>query len=662
MKNDFPREADLAAMAALAALVTLPALHTPAHAAQDVGQYVTGDFHNHSTCSDGQISVQKLVTKSVDTFGLDWFAMAGHGGGGSRNCTLVDDAETALASGYPFDPAVGPSTTWSASIGNARIKGDVAGSDTARTMWRWQSIQEFQYPVVEKMSALKKKPIFMGLESVVAGHEHSNVALVAGQLPANGGGNANAMAMWEYCFDRADGDLSRGAENQWDCTVPGGQRNDLLDARGRKLAGAQNTGTLGHEKTVEAIRWMQALHPRTSYYVPAHVERAGAFNPNGNNGFNIEHFRDFNNAGPSVAFGFEGGPGHQAAGNRSYGSGAVGGGTYGGAGFYTAQVGGVWDALLGEGRNWFIFNNSDYHNRGSFGPDDFASTSDQYPGEFNKTYTLARTGGAALTPQAIVDGMRTGNAWYVNGDLIDRLSFVVCRSNGNSGKENGSFPHEQQVARAAEAGVGFFHSNCAQQGEKLQVNRGDSVVVMAVLRDPEGSNLSPYSFANPSLAQIGVMQPLNQPVLDHVDLIGGKVTGYVAPGSPNYAGPINSPAATNPTTGILASFSGATWKSLPGGWKRMAYRMTVTDSQYVRLRGTNIPAGTPNETDSQGNPLIDTLANNVVCTDPACPAHLPAVPGGRRLDFDVEAWTDLWFYSNPVFIEVKGATQVAGIK
>jgi len=33
-----------------------------------------------------------------------------------------------------------------------------------------------------------------------------------------------------------------------------------------------------------------------SYYVPAHLERAGPFNPDGNNGYNIESLRDFNNA------------------------------------------------------------------------------------------------------------------------------------------------------------------------------------------------------------------------------------------------------------------------------------------------------------------------------------------------------------------------------
>lgn len=605
--------------------------------------------------------MQKLINRSVDAYGLDWFAMAGHGGGGTRNCLLVDDASVATPPSNPYVPGMGPGTSWADSIGIERIQGDRAAEGY---MFRWQSIQEFQYPVIEQMARARNMPLFMALESVVAGHEHADAAVIDGQLPKSGTGNATAMAMWEYCFDRADGDLSRGGGQGWDCTVPGGLLNDQLDPRGRKLFGAYNRGELGHQKTLEALRWMKAKYPSTSYYIPAHVERAGAFNPNGNNGYNVEHFRNFNNTAPEIAFGFEGGPGHQANGNRSYGGGAVGGGTYGGAGFYTSQLGGVWDAMLGEGRNWFIFNNSDYHNRGSFGPDDPRSTGDQYPGEFNKTYVLARTGGQPLTPQHIVDGMRTGNAYYVNGDLIDKLGYVVCSTPGNSAtRGNGTDKFMEGVAEAAANGSGYFVQQCAQQGEKLEVNPGDNLTVYVALRDPEGRNLSPYSFPNPSLQQIGVRQPLNEPKLHHVDLIGGKVTGYIDPSdTARYAGLINTPAATNPSTAVLATFDESNWTARAGGWKRITYRITnVRDSQYLRLRGTNIPAGVPNETDSRGEPLIDTLANNIVCRDAACPDHLPAVPGGRRLDYDVESWTDLWFYSNPVFIEVKGSTPVAGI-
>ncbi len=77
------------------------------------GTYVAGDFHNHTTCSDGSISMQKLVKKATDKvdtpWGLDWFVQAGHGGNGNRNCTLVEDATLATPA-YPFDRRPGPDT------------------------------------------------------------------------------------------------------------------------------------------------------------------------------------------------------------------------------------------------------------------------------------------------------------------------------------------------------------------------------------------------------------------------------------------------------------------------------------------------------------------------------------------------------------------------
>jgi hypothetical protein len=51
-------------------------------------------------------------------------------------------------------------------------------------------------------------------------------------------------------------------------------------------------------------------------------------------------------------------PGHQASINRGEYGGtgfvrSIAGGTFGGTGgYYAAKIGGVWDALLGEGRNW----------------------------------------------------------------------------------------------------------------------------------------------------------------------------------------------------------------------------------------------------------------------------------------------------------------------
>ncbi len=163
--------------------------------------------------------------------------------------------------------------------------------------------------------------------------------------------------------------------------------------------------------------------------------------PDGNNGYNIEHLRNFNNNGPAIAFGFETQPGHGASDargeytirrNNIAGTNvdSVGGTTYGGTGVYGAQIGGVWDALLGEGRNWWFFASSDWHNRdnrGIFGPDDRRSTQDFFPGEYQRDFVMVRNGDdPKLRPQAIVDGLRSGNSFATSGQLIDRLAFVAC--------------------------------------------------------------------------------------------------------------------------------------------------------------------------------------------------------------------------------------------
>ncbi|MDB5818926.1 MAG: hypothetical protein JWQ11_2566, partial [Rhizobacter sp.] len=445
MDPRFTKSQIAAAAIAVIGAASMAAVPMLASAAKPAGQYVAGDFHNHTTCSDGSISMQKLVKKVTDKtdtpWGLDWFVQAGHGGSGNRNCTLAED-ETLATPAYPLVQSStgvlqGPTTTWQNTNPPVQPKGLVSGASPNQVMWRWQSIQEFQYPLLEYLSALKSVPLFTGIESVVAGHEHSSMSVITGQMPAlldnaqlpttkgyNPLGNATALAQWEYCFDRADTDTSRGNTtvggtigNNWNCAVPGSANaaDVSWNATARKLipTGTTGVGTKGHLKTVEAMKWMVANHPDGSYYVPAHLERAGPFNPDGNNGYNIEHLRNFNNAAPRVAFGFETQPGHGASSDRGeYAvkrnniagtlTDSVGGTTYGGTGVYGAHVGGVWDALLGEGRNYWFFASSDWHNRGSFGPDDRRSSQDFYPGEYQRTYVMARNGSAKLRPQTIV--------------------------------------------------------------------------------------------------------------------------------------------------------------------------------------------------------------------------------------------------------------------
>jgi hypothetical protein len=720
------------------------AVPTTADAAKTAGKYVAGDFHNHTTCSDGSISMQKLVKKSTDTvdtpWGLDWFVQAGHGGNGNRNCTLVEDA-TLSTPAYPYTGS-GPTTTWTASIGAANLKGDGGGVGGNGNMWRWQSIQEYQYQVMEYLNALKNVPVFLGLESVVAGHEHTSMSVITGQIPASldgaslpasppytALGNATALAQWSYCFDRGDTDTSRGnttgssVGNNWDCSVPGSANSadPSWNGTAKKLipAGGSGTGNRGHAKTVEALKWMVAYHPNGSYYVPAHLERAGPFNPDGNNGFNVEHLRNLNNAAPDVAFGFESQPGHGASANRGEyqplrnggftGSptnvDSVGGTTYGGTGVYAAQIGGVWDALLGEGRGWWFFASSDWHNRGSFGADDRRSTQDFFPGEYQRNYTLVRNGADKLRPQTIVDGLRTGNSFASSGQLIDRLGFVACASYaGMQARTNAAV--EALAIAAATSNTATEAAGCASMGEKLKVRPGAEIVVSVVVRDPAGSSYSPYVFPNPSLLQVGINQPLNAPVLDHIDLIRGLVSGYKTPGAADYSGewPRNQnwlhldgttanlsvvpAAAKNTTAGVIKTFSGSgatPWSPVTSPvdssqFLKMTFRIpAVTASQYVRLRGTNLPPAVPYETDASGNPLSDLYTNagntanlRIPCTTAGtvltgnaidgCPAHLPTVSAVKYVAYDVAAWSDLWFYSNPVYVEVGNSTLVAGVK
>jgi hypothetical protein len=571
--------------------------------------YVSGDFHNHTTCSDGSTSVRTLIDKSVLTYDLDWFSQSGHGGAYARDCRFNDPE---------YDgPASGEGQLWVDTIGVGAIKGDpvtttfATGGPEVRAMWRWQSIQEFNYPEVFKRAKETGKVVFQGLETIVPGHEHTSATIIARQFPYNGTqGNANALAEFEYLFDRADNDMSGGGGQGW----------------GPKISNDGLVGDAAHAKAVESVKWMQANYQKTSFNVPAHVERAGAFSPTGNAGWNIEHFRDYNNVGPDVSFGFESQPGHQAVRDRGgYSpSRSAGGGTYGGTGYYAATVGGMWDALLGEGRNWWFFASSDWHNRGEFSPFESATTGDFWPGEYTKTYILRTKGN--FNVKRVVDLLRRGNSYAVQGDLIgDDLFFGACPL-GTCGKR-------------------------AFMGDTLVVPQGADVLVTMVLSDPSGTNHSAYSFPNPVLKQVGVMQPLNAPVLDHVDFITGDVNGKIDPSDPNYTNP------TNPTTKIAATFNAGNWRE--DGEKR-TIRYVIRNVQhdlYLRARGTNLPVNTPNATDADGNPLPDTMMNNVTCDDPACPAHLdPNATGTKIVDADVEAWSNIWFYTNPIYIKVQGST------
>jgi hypothetical protein len=622
-----------------AASVSLALTHTAT--ADDQGRekprgnpYVAGDMHNHNTCTDGSVSAGYAIDRSVATgvtagggtnFGLDWFTLGNHGGSGNRDCRFSDSSAN-----LPGDST----TTWNQTLGQTidgitvtSLKGTPNGSGASAAMWRWQSIKEVEYPIIVNRTPMYNKVLVEGLEWVVPGHEHADVAVIAGQNP-RGHGNADKMAEYEYRFDRGDNDAIGLLDSSSNQVWPGKDN-------------VNNNGTLGHQKAVSGVQWLQAHHPLQSYAIPTHSERQGPFNPNGSNGYNIEHFRDLNNAGPTVAFGIES-PGHMAqggitGGSGSYGTGAVGGGTYGLSGVYTAKVGGLWDGLLGEGRNFFIYVSSDWHNRGAGGARDSFTTGDFIPGEYTKLYVPNTEGFRA---QSIVDGMRSGNSYSVNADIIGPDLVFRAKAHGDDWKT---------------------------MGETLVVKPGEKITIEMEMTIPAKNN-SPYSFNNPLLQQVGIHQPLNKPSLDHVDLITGQITGAIPPGSAGYAIPNSGGVAGaaivyNPTAAISQQIQATKMRSdrRKDGSTHLTFTTTFTAGNtpsYIRARGTNIPVATPNVTDSAGNPLLDVNNALVSCTDAACPTHLASVSGVKKVTYDVQAYSNVWFYANPIFIRPQGSPKL----
>ena len=217
----------------------------------------------------------------------------------------------------------------------------------------------------------------------------------------------------------------------------------------------------------------------------------------------------------------------------------------------TARLGGFWDAMLGEGRRWWITATSDSHIHWRDGGGDF------WPGEYSKTYILA-----AKDHDAILESLRAGRVFVTTGDLISEL-WVSARG----GK--------------AEAGI----------GGTLAIPAGETVTVTIKFLDPDGTNHNG-----------------DNPVVTRVDLIAGEVRGKVA----------DAGTDSNPSTRVVARFTEKDWRR-DGDYRVITHTLEAVDKPlYLRVRGTNTDDLEPQPDPDGENP-----------------------------------WGDLWFYSNPVFIELK---------
>jgi hypothetical protein len=535
-----------AASAGAAVLKTSPLTVTDRSAT--AGTWLAGDLHTHTWLTDGK-NTQIEVLRNAFEFGLDYFANSEHGG-------QYNGVPTGL-------------TTFAAPV------------------WRWVTLTEYSFPIMlDARSAYPEKQLIQGLEWNVPTHEHASVGIVGA------GNEPYGIGVFEYRFDEKDADTSRAGEAQKEVshteTDTAGNPVKVVDVPGVSMD--KTNATQGD--MIAAVKWLDDTYSSDAYMLVNHPSRAQKWH--------VGDFRALNDAAPEICFGMEGLPGHQP---DLYGRGGYDyefddatvearARTYGGADWMIAKVGGLWDSLLAEGRNWWIVNNSDYHryssNYTSGGAFYATRYYDFWPGEYNKTWTYA----TEKTPEGIVSAARSGNAFVVNGDLIDRLTFKVT-----DGKKS------------------------ATMGQTLSSSKGKTVTVTV-------------AFHSPAMNANG-----DQVKVHHVDLIAGDVTGPLSPSSPDY-----TTKETESSTKILTSFS--TFKQSKG-WMTASFKVPVTGSMYLRLRGTNLAPGTADQTDAQGNPLVDTLTyTDVPNPDPKAAATTPTIHG----NLPAMCWDDLWFYSNPIYI------------
>lgn len=164
-------------------------------------------------------------------------------------------------------------------------------------------------------------------------------------------------------------------------------------------------------------------------------------------------------------------------------------------------------------------------------------------------------------------------------------------------------------------------------GEDLTTKAGDQLQVTIRFKSPERNN---YEFV------VGSGIPANlKPVVDHIDLIAGDVTGREVAGTAGYS------RSTNPSTRVVKRFTANDWKLDAEGYYAVTYTVTASGNQYFRLRGTNLG--------------VD-VAGEMVAGEPQPDVSIPTttVPNAatRFNAINARNYSDLWFYSNPVFVKV----------
>jgi len=505
------------------------------------GRWIAGDLHTHTTQSaDADVShtLDKILGKAFTSYGLDWMAVTNH-----LRVSTRDDKGVLLAAPIPMATGV----------------------------------ERYELPrlaALQSAGTYADKLIFSGFEWDMPTHDHIGIGIFEGADKSAGAPLAvstKGVREFEYLFTTRDPAMFDAADvTAW--------KAKYGDTRYNKTA----------DDALKAISWLKDNYPNTSYAVINHPSR--------NKGsYTVEDFRRFNDTAPDIMFAIEGMVGNQMEPDR-------GGYTaaytpenaplraYGGADYVVAKLGGVWDALLGEGRRVWNLTDSDTHFKivGN-------TSSGYFPGEYAKNYVFNSATGAP-TAKDLLQGLRSGKMFSVYGDLVNALDFNLAST-----------------------------SDRKEMGGELKVANGEKVVVTIRFKSPAKNN-----YEKP--VDSGLAASV-KPVVDHVDLIVGDVGAKAAAGTPAYS------VASNASTRVLKRFTSADWKLGADGYYSVSYRTTAAKNQYFRLRGTNLGTDVAGLTQG-GEPLADQRTGTTDSTQ-------------RFNDINDRNYRSLWFYSNPVFLTLR---------
>ncbi len=388
-----------------------------------IGRWIYGDMHVHSTASDGHNLMTTVLDKAFNDYGASYITSTDHSG---FNAYKINDAlvRTTVDGQLILNPAPEEEVHSHdyAKENYPDDKAEVERSELINTLYGHvnqyrQRLNTSQY-------------LLQGMEwTIPYTKEHATLLILDD-------GNLDSLAAFHQQYAKGNGNSK--------------ELEDNLNA----------VKELEHNHNGKAI--FAFNHPSRSHKVK------------------IEDIRQFHNAAPTAFIGMEGAPGHQrneeSRGSydetdpiimdeyQDYGI-AYFGQTYGGFDYMTARLGGVWDALLSEGRHFSIISQSDFHSQ----------TKDFWPNQYAKTHMLLET----ESREGVINALKKGNIFVTHGDLISALTFNVSS-----------------------------HDAAATMGETLAVPLGDNIKVSIEITQSELNHNG------------------DTPQLAFVDVIVGEVTAY----------------------------------------------------------------------------------------------------------------------------------------